>query len=136
MSDGDMHGHDHNHDRSRGAGEENHSARRHPEHVVLDIGDDIGALILHTHVGMLGVEVEISATGQDDRRSHKDVLEREIHGRPAYTAVFDNVAEGSYTLWLDDVARERDVIVTGGTVAELEWFADSFGVGFESLVGD
>ena len=70
---------------------------------------------------MLGVEVEISATGQDDRRSHKDVLEREINGRPAYTAVFDNVREGSYTLWVDDVARERDVVVTGGAVAELDW---------------
>ena len=50
---------------------------------------------------MLGVEVEISATGQDDRRSHKDVLEREINGRPAYTAVFDNIREGSYTLWVE-----------------------------------
>src|SRR5712691_9984162 len=73
--------------------EENHAARRHPEHVVLDIGEDIGALIVHTDGGMLGVEVEISATGQDDRRSHKDVLEREINGRPAYTAVFDKLRE-------------------------------------------
>ena len=106
-----------------GASEENHAARRHPEHVVLDIGGDIGALILHASAGMLGVEVEISATGQDDRRSHKDVLEREIEGRPAYTAVFDNIREGSYTLWVDDVACERDVVVSGGAISEVDWSA-------------
>jgi hypothetical protein len=101
--------------------EENHAARRHPEHVVLDIGEDIGALIVHTDGGMLGVEVEISATGQDDRRSHKDVLEREINGRPAYTAVFDKLREGTYTLWVDGVARARDVAISGGAIAELDW---------------
>jgi hypothetical protein len=122
------HGHSHrrggpDHDHSHGLGEENYAARRHPEQVVLDIGEDIGALIVHTDAGMLGVEVEISATGQDDRRTHKDVLEREINGSPAYTAVFDKIREGSYTLWVDDVARGRDVIVTGGAIGELNWSA-------------
>jgi hypothetical protein len=116
-----MHSHGHSHSHTHETTGENHAARRHPEQVVLDIGGDIGALILHTRAEMLGVEVEISATGQDDRRSHKDVLEREIGGRPAYTAVFDNIREGTYTLWVDDVARERDVVVTGGAVAELDW---------------
>jgi hypothetical protein len=120
------HGHSHrrggsDHDHSHGLGEENYAARRHPEQVVLDIGEDIGALIVHTDAGMLGVEVEISATGQDDRRTHKDVLEREINGRPAYTAVFDKVREGSYTLWVDDVARAREVLVAGATIAQLDW---------------
>jgi len=122
-----MHSHGHSHEMSEGhrhgVSEENHAARRHPEHVVLDIGEDIGALILHTEVGMLGVEVEISATGEDDRRTHKDVLEREINGRAAYTAVFDKIREGTYTLWVDDVARARDVVVTGGAISELDWSA-------------
>ena len=51
---------------------------------------------MHTHSAMHGKEVEISATGKDDRRSHKDVPEGEIGGRPAYTAVFDKRTEGSY----------------------------------------
>src|SRR5271169_4347180 len=113
------HGHEHAH--SHETPGENYAARRHPEAVVLDIGGDLGALIIHTDAAMHGVEVEISATGQDDHRTHKDVLEREINGRPAHTAVFDKVREGAYTLWVDDVARERDVIVTGGAVAELDW---------------
>jgi hypothetical protein len=119
-----MHSHGHTHSHSPGTNGENHAARRHPEYVVLDIGDDIGALILHTNAEMHGVEVEISATGQDHRRSHKDVLEREINGRSAYTAVFDNIREGTYTLWVDDVACQRDVVVTGGAIAELDWSAE------------
>jgi hypothetical protein len=114
-----MHSHDHSHSHETSA--ENHAARRHPEHVVLDLGGDIGALIVHTGAEMLGVEVEISPAGQDERRSHKDVLEREINGRPAYTAVFDNIREGAYTLWINDVARERDVVVRGGAISELDW---------------
>jgi hypothetical protein len=116
-ADGRTHVHKHSHRTAA----ENHAARRHPEAVVLDIGADLGALIVHTHADMLGVEVEISATGHDEQRTHKDVLEREINGRPAYTAVFDKVREGSYTLWVDDVARSRDVIVAGGSVSELDW---------------
>jgi hypothetical protein len=115
------HSHVHDHDHSQETPGENYAARRHPEAVVLDIGGDLGALILHTDAEMVGVEVEISATGQDDRRTHKDVLEREINGRPAYTAVFDKVRQGSYTLWVEDVARSRDVLVAGGAISELDW---------------
>ena len=111
--------HTHTHE----GGEENYAARRHPEHVVLDIGEDLGALIVHTAADMVGKEVEISATGEDDRRSHKDVLEREINGRPAYTAVFDKLREGTYTLWVSDVARARGVEVRGSAIAELDWSA-------------
>jgi hypothetical protein len=120
-----MHSHAHSHSdvhsHSHETPGEKYAARRHPEAVVLDIGADLGALIVHTGADMLGVEVEISETGQDDQRTHKDVLEREINGRPAYTAVFDKVREGSYTLWVDDVARARDVVVAGGSVSELDW---------------
>ena len=89
--------------------------------MILDIGEEIGALIVHTDADMHGVEVEISATGRDGERSHKDVLQREINGRPAFTAVFDKIREGSYTLWVDDVARARGVIITGGAISELDW---------------
>jgi hypothetical protein len=125
MSD---HDHDHRHgvphehvEGGHGAGHENYSARRHPEQVVLDIGEDIGALIVHTDPDMHGLEVEISATGEDQARSHKDVLEREINGRPAYTAVFDKIREGTYTLWVKDVPRARGVVIEGARVAELDW---------------
>ena len=111
------------HGHAHGAGAHRYAARRHPEQVVLDIGGPFGALIVHTDPGMHGVEVEISATGDDDRRTHKEVLEREIDGCPVYTAVFDKVSAGTYTLWVDDVARERDVAVAAGVIAARDWSA-------------
>jgi hypothetical protein len=104
---------------------ENHADRPHPEYVVLDIGDGLGALIVYADPSLHGKEVEISPSGDDANRSHKDVLERGEGGRVAFTAVFDRLAEGSYTLWVDDVARERGVQITGGFVAELDWTAES-----------
>ena len=100
---------------------ESYAARKHPEFVVLDIGDDVGALIVHTQPGMHGAEVEISAASNDGRRSHKEVLERTIGGQPAFTAVFDGLRAGTYTLWTDGEARERGLEVPGGTVTEVDW---------------
>jgi hypothetical protein len=101
-----------------------YSARAHPEYVALDIGDDIGALIVHTPPEMHGVEIEISRDGEARTGSHKQVLERRAGDRAAYTAVFDQLSEGSYTLWTGDVARVRGVKVGGGGIAELRWPAD------------
>jgi hypothetical protein len=99
-----------------------HGPRRpHPEHVVLEIGGEIGALLLYTDPELLGCEVEISASGHDDERSHKEVLERPIGGRVVYAAAFDGLREGTYTLWLDGTARTREVAVAGGSVAECDW---------------
>ena len=108
-----MHSHAHQH--------EHYAARPHPEFVVLDIGEDAGALIIHTDPEMHGVEVEISLAGEDTRRSHKEVLQRAINGRPAYTAVFDGLSTGSYTLWVGGEPRARGVRIMGGRITELDW---------------
>jgi hypothetical protein len=100
---------------------ENYAARPHPEYVVLDIGEHLGALIVYTDAALHGTEVEISPAGEDSNRSHKDVLERGVTGRPAFTAVFDKLPEGTYTLWSGGVPRARGVQVSGGAVAELDW---------------
>ena len=100
---------------------EHYADRVHPEFVVLEIGDDMGALILHTDAGMHGVEVEISPAEDDTQRSHKQVLERFIGGESAYTAVFDQLAAGKYTLWAQGAQTIRDVAVRSGEIAELRW---------------
>jgi hypothetical protein len=107
------HGDSHTHER--------YSDRPHPEYVVLDIGDELGALIVYTDPTLHGAEIEISPNGKDDERSHKDVLERGGTAHPAFTAVFDKLPEGDYSLWIDGVKRERGVRITGGCVAELDW---------------
>jgi hypothetical protein len=89
--------------------------------VVLDIGEDIGSLIVHTDSDLHGTEVEISPTGDDQQRSHKEVLERECAGQPAFTAVFDALAAGRYTVWTNGEPRSRAVSVESGRVVQLDW---------------
>ena len=99
-----------------------HGPRRpHSEHVVLEIGDETGALVLYTDPDLLGSEIEISPSGHDDERQHKEVLERPVGSRVVYAAAFDGLREGTYTLWLDDEAYARGVVVSGGRVAECDW---------------
>ena len=100
---------------------ENHAGRTHPEHVVLEIGGELGALVVYTDPELHGREIEISRRGEDDRRSHKDVLERSRGGTPAFAAVFDRIEEGIYTLWVDGTVRARDVAIAGGSVTDLDW---------------
>jgi hypothetical protein len=109
------HDHDHPHD--------DHAANHRPqtEAVVLEIGGDLGALVVYTDPALLHTEIEISPAGDDAGRSHKDVLERVLPGRSLYAAVFDRVRSGTYTLWHDGIAKSRDVEVESGRVAELDW---------------
>jgi hypothetical protein len=89
--------------------------------VVLEIGGDLGALIVYTEPALHGREIEISPAANDHPRAHKDVLSRPVNGRPMYTAVFDQLPEGAYTLWLDGTAAARDVRVIGAQVTDLDW---------------
>jgi hypothetical protein len=98
-----------------------YSGRAHPEFVVLEIGDDVGALIVHAGRETHGLEIEISPADDDGCRSHKEVLERGSGVKPAYTAVFDRLPAGTYTLWSEGVARVRGVSVSGGQIVELDW---------------
>jgi hypothetical protein len=110
------HGHDHGHTHRH---HDAHEVRAQP--VVLDLGDGVGALIVHTGPELLGLEVEISPSGADGERQHKEVLQRVMGAETASVLVYDNLAEGSYTLWVDDEPWARDVHVAGGRVAELDW---------------
>lgn len=97
--------------------------RPHPEPVVLEIGGTLGALVVRADGDQIDVPIEISATGSDDERSHQHVLERPLQTGSAYAAVFDKIEQGTYTLWMHDTARVRDVVIEGGRVTELDWSA-------------
>lgn len=101
--------------------EQSHSHRAHPEPVVLEIGEHVGALVLYTDAAAHGCEIEISPTGADVRRDHREVLNRPVAGRPVYAAVFDRIPAGSYTLWSGGVAAAREVAVAGAAITELDW---------------
>ena len=117
-SQDDAHSHDaaHHHHAA-----EDYAAREHPEFVVLEIGGDLGALVIHTDPDMHGVEIEISRQGAKRDGAHKQVLERSAGGSAQFTAVFDALAAGTYTLWIGEHERARDVKVEGASVTELDW---------------
>lgn len=96
-----------------------HSTDARPEHVMLDLGPGVGALVLHTGANLHGREIELSLAGCDEERSHKQVHERPVAGRLLYGAVFDSLPAGDYTLWLDGRPLRREVAVAGAAVTEI-----------------
>ncbi len=109
---GDRHAHHHHPD---------YAARAHPEHVAIDIGGAVGALIIHTDPEMHGAEVEISREGEGRTGAHKQVLDRPIGERSSFTLLYDGLASGRYILWVGDEPRARHVAVEAGEITELDW---------------
>jgi hypothetical protein len=90
--------------------------------LILDIGGDIGALIIHAGREMSETEIEISpGTNPSTHRSHNVVHAR--HGRRGmgYTAVFPSVPAGEYTIWHPKGAAKARVTVHGGQITEHHW---------------
>ena len=90
--------------------------------LVLDIGADIGALIIHADPDLSEVEIEISP-GHDPAtpRTHNVVHAR--HGRQgtAHSAVFPSVPAGDYTIWRPGGGPKARITVHGGQITEHHW---------------
>lgn len=90
--------------------------------VLLDIGADTGALILHAPAGLNGIEIEISPNGvRDAARTHSRVRERRIGSAVRHAAVYPAVPAGTYTVWRDTVTPVATVTITGGHVTTCRW---------------
>ncbi|MDG4763893.1 phospholipase [Solwaraspora sp. WMMD406] len=106
--------------------------------VVLDIGGDMGALIIYTGQEFHGREIEISPVpdsyqadsgiGPDAPtdahavpRTHAAVRERQVHDGIFYSAVYTDLRAGRYTVWRSDDVPAGQVMVTGGAVTEFVW---------------
>jgi hypothetical protein len=98
-----------------------HDMRTRTEQVVLDIGGDIGALILYTKPEANGDEIEISPVGENGHWSHNQVHERNFQGRVCFAAVYPELHAGEYELWGDGPSPVDRVTIVGGEVAELDW---------------
>ena len=107
--------------------------------VVLDIGGEVGALILYAPAELSGAEVEISLPGTGPR-THSIVRERRVdqnaaghrtagrHAAPSgpgdaavYAAVYPGLPAGLYTIWRDARTPAGTVKVEGGQVASWLW---------------
>jgi hypothetical protein len=92
--------------------------RVHTENAVLDIGEDIGALVIYTRQEMLGKEIEVSSKGNDAQKTHTAVLERRVNGRTMFAALFLALPEGDYRTMS---TPSSEIAIFGGQVAELDW---------------
>jgi hypothetical protein len=104
-----------------------HSTATRSEHVMLELGDDVGALLLYTGPELHGREVEISAAGATGKRPHKQVHRRMVHGLTVHAAVFDRLGAGEYTLWLDGLPQAPRVHVDAGAITEVDWASNEGG---------
>ena len=95
--------------------------------VLLDIGGDVGALVVAMPPGMDGVEVEIRPVHGRDAHAHHPhvaVVNRPVAGGLVPSLVFPDLVEGSYELYVKGTEDVRlRVEVHGGEVAETEWVA-------------
>jgi len=126
--------------------------------VMLDIGDDVGAIVLHLPASLEGAEVEIEpgdgtaapapAHGHPDahdhphthdhddephthdhghdhpHRPHVAVVGRPVGERVDYSAVFPDLTEGAYALFVPGAAAPLRLEVCGGEVTDATWPPD------------
>ncbi|TQJ06663.1 hypothetical protein FB475_6329 [Kribbella jejuensis] len=93
--------------------------------VLLDIGGDIGALVVAMPAELEGKEVEIRPVDHrpdDGPLRHVAVLGRTFTGRTLHSAVFPDLPAGRYALSLRPDGEERlRASVTGGQVCYSAW---------------
>lgn len=93
-----------------------------PGTVVLDLGADVGALILYTPPGLDGREIEISRdTDPAARRTHSQVRERHLATVTRYAAVYPGLPAGPYTIWASQQDPAGAVVIAGGQVTTWSW---------------
>lgn len=89
--------------------------------VMLDIGGDVGALIIHTSAERAGCEIELSVAGTQAPRTHVAVRERHGTGPSRYAAIYPSLQAAEYTIWGHDGEPADTVAIAGGRVTELDW---------------
>lgn len=117
--------------REHGNGEHTHGRHAHVDHnygpsyegtVVLDIGADVGALVIFTGAAQLGREIEISPAGSTGHpRTHVAVRERYLEDRTLYCAVYPGLAAGVYTIWRDENTPLSNVNIAGAEITQFTW---------------
>ena len=99
----------------------NHSAGQGA--VLLDIGEDVGALIVHMPEQLASVEIEICPLGEPHPAAPREHVG--VHARPGargLTAVFPALPEGHYELYVKPSGPTELVAqVLGGQVSEVDW---------------
>ena len=88
--------------------------------VLLDIGEDVGAVVVYLGDQAIGDELEIQPVGDPAGRFHTGIHPRRIDGDVVPVAVFPEVRTGAYEL-LDDRGRPfAELTAAGGEVRTID----------------
>jgi hypothetical protein len=93
----------------------------YPGSVVLELGADVGVLVIYTGPDQLGREIEISPVGAPGQRTHAAVRERRTNGRIRYGALYPQLPAGHYMIWEDTITAVGMIRVPRAAVAEFAW---------------
>jgi hypothetical protein len=85
--------------------------------VVLDIGGDVGALLLRTPSTLNGQEIDLDPEDHSCPHTHSAVRERRLLGGVAYAAVYPSLKAGHYLVG----HTGQRVLIVGGQVTEAEY---------------
>lgn len=87
--------------------------------LVLEIGGDVGAVIVYTDASCLGRELDLTVAGSARSHDLHNVVRRRTTpaGEMVFAAVFPQVGEGQYALWGRARGPVAEVTVGGGRVS-------------------
>jgi hypothetical protein len=91
-----------------------------PGSVILELGEDVGVLILDAPPGLHGREIEISPVA-GGARTHSLVRERRTATKTVYAAVYPALAEGDYVVWDEGGIPAGRVSIRGGRATRFRW---------------
>jgi len=83
--------------------------------VILDIGNDVGALVLHTSSQWLNHEIDLAPDDSSLPHTHSAVRERRSPDGSTYAAVYAQLHQGEYRV----VGSTQRVRIVGGRVTDV-----------------
>ena len=92
-----------------------------PESLNLDIGGEVGALVLYADESCLGAEIDVTPAGQPrSHHTHTMIRRRRAVDREFVAGVYPELRAGAYTVWGLDGAVLTELLVAGGRVTEFD----------------
>lgn len=89
--------------------------------VMINVGSDTGALVLHSSAERAGIEVHVYPMSDPSRRTHVWVLPREGRDGVVYAAIFPSLAIGDWAVLNEDGSVAMVVAVPPNKVTQAEW---------------
>ena len=97
---------------------ETYLERVHTEQALLDIGEDIGALVIYTGEEWRGKEIQVSMKGSNTAPLvHTAIWERRFNGRTMFAGIYPSLPVGDYIIWTHP---SREVTICSGSVVEVD----------------